>query len=731
MIRYGLQWQALQDYLAIEETSNSSVWGEGAAGTPPDNHVFIYAKDKSGTSGLFWKNDAGTEFDFSTMVGGSGASGRATFWTGTQTVSSDASFRWDNTNKWLGIGNSAPTKAIDVAGGTDDLTDINVRRASADTSSGGLTMLKARGSIGSEAATQSGDFLGIIGFGGFTTAAAFNKATIRALAGELWSGTASGAYLIFETTPLTTLNRAQVMRLNTDGDLWLTVKTSLPTGWQTSRGFVRLTEGTTPAEYQAGNYGAQAQGGVFRGLHSRGTIALPTQSLTNDTIDLAACFAPGTAGVDGTAGVIIRMMCAEDWTSTNRGTHISFVTTPIGSTTASRAERFRIGPSGQWGIGGATYGTANNIFKSGGASAAPSWGTINLLDSASIGDTLTGTVVRGDLIVGNSTPKWARFAVGAANTVLKSNGTDPSWLDYTTDWLTQYVLLAGRSGGQTITGGTAAGDDLNFIATSGAGVGSEHFVFKVGSNGARTIFDLSAVSAGTATAVFDSGTASKQINVCWADNGTTKWIIYKTTDNKFAFWDSVTNADILVFQNITSIPAASAAIKFGPTISNPNATTIGVYFQPTFTGAGEGPWGVSISAAFAPSANIGACYNSLNQAILAPPSGVTISGATAAYYSCTYNNVSGAVTNGYTLQCNAPSIGGALKPQSQYGILIQNQGAAGMTSAYGIRLDATSGATNNFDMSFGTVDTTAAGAYYGRVPVLYNGLLKYIHVFSA
>jgi hypothetical protein len=48
----------------------------------------------------------------------------------------------------------------------------------------------------------------------------------------------------------------------------------------------------------------------------------------------------------------------------------------------------------------------------------------NLL-SASHGDALAASVVRGDLLIGNSTPKWARLAIGAANQVLWSNGTDP------------------------------------------------------------------------------------------------------------------------------------------------------------------------------------------------------------------------------------------------------------------------------------------------------------------
>jgi len=44
-------------------------------------------------------------------------------------------------------------------------------------------------------------------------------------------------------------------------------------------------------------------------------------------------------------------------------------------------------------------------------------------------DTLAGTVVRGDLMVGNSTPKWARFGLGAIGKILSSDGTDIVWID--------------------------------------------------------------------------------------------------------------------------------------------------------------------------------------------------------------------------------------------------------------------------------------------------------------
>ena len=45
---------------------------------------------------------------------------------------------------------------------------------------------------------------------------------------------------------------------------------------------------------------------------------------------------------------------------------------PIVSIT-NGAERFRVGPSGQFGIGGANYGTAGQVLTSNGAAAAPSW----------------------------------------------------------------------------------------------------------------------------------------------------------------------------------------------------------------------------------------------------------------------------------------------------------------------------------------------------------------------
>jgi len=86
-------------------------------------------------------------------------------------------------------------------------------------------------------------------------------------------------------------------------------------------------------------------------------------------------------------------------------------------------------------------GAANKILKMG--ANDPAWGDVDYTEltnvpstfaptahnvlSASHGDALADSVVRGDVIIGNATPKWARLAKGAANTVLKMGANDPAW----------------------------------------------------------------------------------------------------------------------------------------------------------------------------------------------------------------------------------------------------------------------------------------------------------------
>ncbi len=54
-------------------------------------------------------------------------------------------------------------------------------------------------------------------------------------------------------------------------------------------------------------------------------------------------------------------------------------------------------------------------------------GNLDLLDGSIHQDTAVGTAVRGDIITVPVSGLWTRFPVGGANTILGSDGTDPSW----------------------------------------------------------------------------------------------------------------------------------------------------------------------------------------------------------------------------------------------------------------------------------------------------------------
>ena len=160
---------------------------------------------------------------------------------------------------------------------------------------------------------------------------------------------------------------------------------------------------------------------------------------------------------DATFTSLMGIKSAETWTATAKGSYITLETTPLLST--SRAERFRVGPSGQLGIGGATFGSANDVFKSGGASAAPSWVAPAAVTAASTKITLAGSP---------SVAGLAAFSIDV-NQANLDHGSIGGLGD---DDHTQYALLLGRSGGQTLIGGTASGDDLTLTASSHSDGGS-------------------------------------------------------------------------------------------------------------------------------------------------------------------------------------------------------------------------------------------------------------------
>ena len=76
-------------------------------------------------------------------------------------------------------------------------------------------------------------------------------------------------------------------------------------------------------------------------------------------------------------------------------------------------ERFRIGTSGQLGIGGATYGTSGQVLTSGGSGAAPSW--VDASGGGGIELTTSEAVVEGDRLAWN-------FTTGKVEKIARTGG---------------------------------------------------------------------------------------------------------------------------------------------------------------------------------------------------------------------------------------------------------------------------------------------------------------------
>lgn len=223
----------------------------------------------------------------------------------------------------------------------------------------------------------------------------------------------------------------------------------------------------------------------------------------------------------------------------------------------------------------ATDDDGGTLYRCDGQAASPSWvkvspgvsegsGPHDLLDGSRNQDTLAGTVVRGDLVAGNGTPKWARLAIGAANRVLRSDGTDPSWAQ---------VNL-----GTDVTGDLPVGN-LN----SGTGASSSTFWRGDGTWAAPAGGGSNALLDGTNHTDTAAGTVARGDVI--VGNGTPKWSRLALGTNREALvsdgtdatWKPIAPMEVAGFgiPSGAAVPASSGA--WGPVSSILIVTGFGTF----------------------------------------------------------------------------------------------------------------------------------------------------------
>jgi hypothetical protein len=133
----------------------------------------------------------------------------------------------------------------------------------------------------------------------------------------------------------------------------------------------------------------------------------------------------------------------------------------IFTTGTTTAERFRIGSVGQWGIGGATYGTSGQVFSSGGPSAAPTWLTLaTVATSGSFADLSNKPGIRSN----------GQNAISATTTLgAGDKGTNILIL---TSGITLTFPSSGYSSGEGVAISNVSGGSITLSAPGGSDFGT-------------------------------------------------------------------------------------------------------------------------------------------------------------------------------------------------------------------------------------------------------------------
>jgi hypothetical protein len=350
MSNQGLEWTVITSAVKLKEISGGQV-PSGTQLIP--NTVAIYAKDKAGVSNLYWKNDAGTEFDIGALTSASGGANRIAYFSSATDLTSSATFVFDGTS--MGLGTATPnyagfTRTLTIESGTNTALEFSSSRADA-----------ANVLIGAVAAWYK------------TNSVNHNRIAEIDFVTDGTTANQRGGSIQFLVKVNGSTNFSERLRLDNLGTLVVgggAVQSDLSGNSIETHPTVGSAGGS--AVYCLG-FGSGSAGN-FQGRSARGTSGSPTALGTDDLIAAFTARGYGATGYAGSFRAAMQMFAAENWSDTVQGTYIKLLTTPTGS--ATPAERFRIGPAGQLGIGGATFGTAGQYHRSGGASAATTWATI-------------------------------------------------------------------------------------------------------------------------------------------------------------------------------------------------------------------------------------------------------------------------------------------------------------------------------------------------------------------
>lgn len=339
------------------------------------------------------------------------ATGRIPYGNATSAYQSSAGLTFSGTSLIVGTGGAlggTTNPFIEVSGNANNFIQQYIYNANSGTSASADFVAYGDG---------SSDTSGFMDMGyGSSTYADVNYTVTGPSEGYLLmsapSGLSKSGNMVFATDSTGTTNAHQwyVGGFTQAKTAWKMQLTSTllqtPNVIQVSKNTGSLPALTTGALLQLGNvdgtqtrvlidsFGTGTSAGIIH-RKSNGTAASPSALLADNNIAVWASLGYGSTAYSSATRQSIQSFASENWTDTEQGTYLSILTTATGTTTTT--EKWRVGPSGEFGIGGANYGTAGQVLTSGGAGGALTWTTITpgsgTVTSITAGTGLTGGTI--------------------------------------------------------------------------------------------------------------------------------------------------------------------------------------------------------------------------------------------------------------------------------------------------------------------------------------------------
>jgi len=547
------------------------------------------------------------------------------------------------TGQKLGIATQTPAQALSVVGSTS-ITSLML--ANCD-----VKALAASGELycGTDANSGGGDSAWTLGSGLIYNATSTD---------EIGIGTSTPAYTLDiqgnGTTKLFNIasaTGAQLLTLHNTGTLVVgaTPPTTANGPFASGVGLGNFVSSCTNCGAAAGNLiGIANYGGGSAGINTfsaRGTPAAPTVSLSGDVLYFMGARGHGTSTWAAGSKAAIQMITGANWTDADQSTYMTFETTNASSTT--RVERMRITPDGSVGIG-TTSPIATLAVQ--GTSTLPVLPVF--VAASSTGTSLLTVAANGKIGIGTSTP-------GA--------------------------LLTFPSGGTAATQGINLGDAASVIYRSGAAtlnigsglstlnLGSTFVTFNGGTNlTSSSLLASAAYTLSGAVTALNSGT-NFSIQTGGSNTLTSGTVrVVNISNNTFAPTSGTGVSHILEIQGTTNQTSSASGVSRGIFI-NPINTSAFDYrmFESSSTLITTLSTNTTISTAY--------------QMLLNPQ---TIATASSAAYT---------LANASTLSLANPIAGLGVVISSSTAISITSSTLnASTTNAYGLYLQASTGATNNY-----------------------------------